>query len=93
MGWLKKYYMITLVAMRRDKMKILIALDLGKIKPGTNPIIVGYYDENKIHKELTYEELLVLKHGEIISFDNAYLEYDREDDSFYEAEFHGILEE
>lgn len=78
-------------------MKILIALDIGEYRPikDDNTIIDGAYSQE--YKDLTYADLLGLngpglKHGEIISFNEYHLTKDSEKDSFYKAEFHGILE-
>jgi len=72
-------------------MKLLIAIDLGDVsKFIKDAIIVGAYDPN--YRELTLDETKVLPIGTTISFDEAYLRTDREDDSFKEAEFYGIIE-
>jgi hypothetical protein len=78
-------------------MKILIALDIGEYTPikDDNEIAFGIYSPE--YKEITFGELLGLngpglKHGEIISFDKLYMKNDREDECYFEAEFHGILE-
>lgn len=73
-------------------MKILIAVDLGECKLDDPAVVVEQYIENDKRIELNANQLFHLKCGEIISFDEAYLTRDRTDDSFYEAEFHGILE-
>lgn len=69
-------------------MKLLIAVDVGEIKP--NQIIVGVYDPK--YREIDIDQLKGLPVGTIISFDEYYLKTDREDDSFKEAEFYGIIE-
>ena len=73
-------------------MKILIALDLGDCKLDDPRVIVEQYPKDGKRIELSANQLFHLPHGEMISFDEMYLKYDREDESFYEAEFHGILE-
>jgi hypothetical protein len=78
-------------------MKILIALDIGEIKPikDDDKVVVGKYSPD--YQDVTVGDLLGLngpglKHGEVICFDGCYMKHDREDESFYEAEFHGVLE-
>lgn len=72
-------------------MKIIVAIDLGQCKPEAD--LLSRYDADGKMVYVKTKDLPSLAPGTKVSFDNAYLEFDPEDDSFYAAEFVGFTKE
>jgi len=72
-------------------MKIIVAIDLGLCKSEQD--LLSRYDEEGNLVYIKMDDLTNLEVGTMVSFDEGYLHYDPEDDSFYQAEFMGFIKD
>ena len=66
--------------------KLIIAIDIPEREGLEDNPIVAVWGKGAF-KEIPQSKMNEIEVGDVVSFDNAYLLQDREDDSFIEAEF------